>query len=64
MARKESQRSVLKKVEQPHVNDESGCSNQSELDEFFNPRAQSFPEALGGLCSDVLICGHGTDFNV
>lgn len=55
---------MLEKVEQPHVDDESGCSDQAELDEFLNPGAQSFPEALGGLCSDVLICGHGTDFNV
>ena len=55
---------MLEKVEQPHVDDESGCTNQPELNEFLNPRAQSLPETLGGLCSDVLICGHGTDFNV
>ena len=64
VAGKDAEGAVLKQVEEPHVDDECGCADQTELDEFCDPCAQGFREALGGLCSDVLICGHGKDFNV
>ena len=49
MAGKDAERAVLEQVEEPHVDDECGCADQTKLDEFLDPCAQGFREALGGL---------------
>ena len=48
VAGKDAERAVLEQVEEPHVDHECGCADQTELDEFLDPCAQCFREALGG----------------
>ena len=48
VASKDAEGTVLEQVEEPHVDDECGCADQTVLDEFYDPGAQCFREASGG----------------